>query len=303
MRKEWLEKDYYAALGVPKDASQDDIKKAFRALARKLHPDNNPGDAAAEARFKDINEAYETLRKPETRKEYDQTRDLGYYAGGPTGQQQRVRVEDIFGGQQQGGARDLFSGFQDLFGGGGRQAPRQGADARGSVHLSFHEALQGATRELSVGSDKVKVKIPKGIAPGAKVRVKGKGGPGSNGGPRGDLYVEVGVGSHPVFKRTGKKDLTINVPISYPEAALGATISVPTLDGTTKIKVPAGSTTGTTVKLTGKGVETPRGKGDLLVRFTIAVNPNASADEKEALATLRSAQATWNPRSQLGVPT
>lgn len=302
MRKEWLEKDYYAALGVSKDASQEEIKKAFRELARKLHPDNNPGDDAAEARFKDVNEAYETLRKPETRKEYDQTRNLGYYAGDPTGQQQRVRVEDIFGGQP-GGAQDLFSGFQDLFGSGRRQTPRQGADAHGSIQLSFHEALQGATRELSVGSEKVKVKIPKGIAPGTKVRVKGKGGSGANGGPPGDLYVEVGVGSHPVFKRTGKKDLTIHVPVSYPEAALGATISVPTLDGTTKIKVPPGTTTGTTVKLTGKGVETARGTGDLLVRFSIAVNPDASADERQAISALRSAEAEWNPRSQLGVET
>lgn len=300
MRKEWLEKDYYAVLGVAKDASQDEIKKSFRNLARKLHPDSNPGDAAAEARFKDVNEAYETLRKPETRKEYDQTRDLGYYAGDPTGQQQRVRVEDIFGGQH-GGAQDLFGGFQDLFGGARRQTPRPGADARGSIQLSFHEALQGATRELSVGNEKVKVKIPKGIAPGAKVRVKGKGGPGTNGGPRGDLYVEVGVGTHPVFSRTGKRDLSIEVPISYPEAALGATISVPTLDGSTKIKVPQGTTSGTTVKLSGKGVETASGTGDLLVRFVIVVNPDASPDERQAISALRTAEAGWNPRSKLGV--
>ncbi len=301
MRKEWLEKDYYAALGVSKDASQDEIKKAFRALARELHPDRNPGDAAAEARFKDVNEAYETLRKPETRKEYDQTRDLGYFAGDVTGQQQRVRVEDLFGAQG-GGAQDLFGGFQDLFGGGRRQ-PRKGGDASGVLHLSFHEALQGATREVTVGNETVKVKIPKGIAPGAKVRVPGKGGPGVNGGPRGDLYVEVRVGKHPIFERTGKRDLTIEVPVSYPEAALGATISVPTLDGSTRIKVPQGTTTGTTVKLTGKGVKTASGTGNLLVRFVIAVNPDASADERQAISALRSAEANWNPRTHLGVTT
>ena len=302
MRKEWLEKDYYATLGVDKGASQDEIKKAFRALARKLHPDKNPGDAAAEARFKDVNEAYETLRKPETRKEYDQTRDLGYFAGDPTGQQQRVRYEDIFAGQQ-GGAQDLFSGFQDLFGGGRRQQARQGADATGRLQLTFHEALQGSTREMVVNGQTVKVRIPKGIAPGAKVRVKGKGGPGTNGGPPGDLFVEIRVGTHPIFERTGKRDLSIRVPISYPEAALGATISVPTLSGSTKIKVPAGTTTGAVVKLTGKGVETPSGTGNLLVRFEIAVNPSAGPEVQEAISALRDAEAGWNPRSHLGVGT
>jgi DnaJ-class molecular chaperone len=302
MRKEWLEKDYYATLGVSKDASPDEIKKAFRALARQLHPDNNPGDAAAEARFKDVNEAYETLRKPDARKEYDQTRDLGYYAGDATGQQQRVRVEDIFGGQP-GGAQDLFGGFQDLFGGGRRQQARQGADASGRLQLSFHEALQGSTRELSVSGRTVKVKIPKGIAPGAKVRVKGQGGPGINGGPPGDLFVEIRVGTHPIFERTGKRDLSIHVPVSYPEAALGATVSVPTLDGATKIKVPAGTTTGDTVKLTGKGVETSNGTGDLLVHFEIAVNPTAGPEERQAISALRTAEADWNPRSHLGVGT
>ncbi|MCZ7534039.1 MAG: DnaJ domain-containing protein [Acidimicrobiia bacterium] len=298
MRKEWLEKDYYATLGVAKDASQKEIKKAFRNLARESHPDNNPGDATAEARFKEINEAYDTIGDDETRKEYDHARDMGYFVGGPGGGQQYVRVEDLFGGPG-GGTQDLFGGFQDLFTGGRRQ-PRKGADLTGSVHLSFHEALQGATRELSVNGKSVKVKIPKGISSGTKVRVKGKGAPGSNGGPAGDLYVEVTVGSHPIFGRTGNRNLTIEVPISYPEATLGATISVPTLDGATKIKVPPGTTSGTTLKLSGKGVETSSGKGDLLVTLVIAVNPNPGSDEREALTALRTAEADWNPRARLG---
>lgn len=298
MRKEWLEKDYYATLGVAKDASQKEIKKAFRSLARSSHPDNNPGDAAAEERFKEINEAYDTIGDEETRKEYDHAREMGYFVGDPGGAQQHVRVEDLFGGA--GGAQDLFGGFQDLFSGGRRQ-PRKGADAAGSIHLSFHEALQGATRELSVNGRNVKVKIPKGIASGTKVRVAGKGGPGVNGGPPGDLYVEVGVGSHPIFERRGKRNLAIEVPISYPEATLGATISVPTLDGSTKIRVPAGTKTGTTMKLSKKGIETPAGTGDLLVTLVIAVNPNPGADEREALATLQNAQSGWNPRARLGV--
>ncbi len=302
MRKEWLEKDYYATLGVAKDAPQKEIKKAFRALARSSHPDNNPDDEAAEERFKEINEAYDTIGDEETRKEYDHAREMGYFVGGPGGGQQYVRVEDLFGGQRsgtRGGTQDLFGGFQDLFT-GGRSQPRKGADATGSIQLSFHEALQGVTRELNVNGRTIKVKIPKGISSGTRVRVKGKGGPGANGGPAGDLYVEVTVGSHPIFGRTGKRDLTVEVPISYPEATLGATISVPTIDGSTKIKVPAGTTSGTTLKLSQKGVETSSGAGDLLVTLVIAVNPNPGSEEREALAALRTAESEWNPRARLG---
>jgi molecular chaperone DnaJ len=300
MRKEWLEKDYYAALGVAKDAPQDAIKKAFRDLARELHPDNNQGDAEAEARFKEVNEAYETLRDPETRKEYDHARQMGYFVGGPGGGQQHVRVEDIFGGFGGGSGQDLFGGFQDLFSGGRRRAQR-GQDVAGSVTLSFHEALTGAVRELSINGNTVKVKIPQGIASGTRVRVPGKGGPGANGGPAGDLFVEVRVGTHPVFERVGKRDVRIEVPISYPEAVLGATIAIPTLDGSTKIKVPPGTTSGTTLKVSGKGVKTAKATGDLLVHLTIAVHPDPSSDERQAIAALRSAEADWNPRKHLGV--
>lgn len=298
MRKEWLEKDYYATLGVDKNATQKEIKKAFRALARDSHPDNNPEDDTAEARFKDINEAYDTIGDEEIRKEYDHARELGYFVGEPGGGQQHVRVEDVFGGHA-GSGQDVFGGFQDLFTGGRRQ-PRKGHDVSGSVSLSFHEALQGATRELMVDGAKVKVGIPKGISSGTKVRVKGKGGPGANGGPPGDLYVEARVGTHPIFGRSGKRDVTVDVPISYPEATLGATISVPTLDGSTKIKIPAGTASGTTLKLTKKGVETASGFGDLLVTLAIAVNPQPGADERQALAALRAAETSWNPRARLG---
>lgn len=303
MRKEWLEKDYYATLGVAKDAPQDQIKKAFRTLARESHPDNNHGDSGAEARFKEINEAYETVGNEETRKEYDHARQLGYFVGDEPGGNgaQRVRVEDIFGGQGVNPG-DLFGGFQDLFA-GGRRAPRRGADATGSTTLSFHEALAGVTREMTVDGRTVKVKIPQGIAPGTKVKVTGKGGQGSNGGEPGDLYVEVKVNPHPIFGRSGKRDLTLEVPVTYSEAALGATIEIPTLGSPTKIKVPPGTEPGATVKLTGKGVETSRGTGDLLVTFTIAVNPDIGSNERKLLEELRSAEAGWNPRTRLGVST
>lgn len=302
MRKEWLEKDYYAELGVSKNASNKEIKKAFRALARKFHPDNNPGDKTAEARFKEVNEAYDTVGTQETRKEYDHAREVGYFVGDPGGGQHRVNVEEMFGGGFSGRSpQDLFGGFQDLFTGGRPQTrPMKGADATGSVTLSFHQALEGATRELIVNGSKVKVRIPKGIATATKVRVKGKGGPGANGGPSGDLYVTVSVGSHPIFGRSGKRDLTVDVPITYPEAALGATIAIPTLEGTTKIKVPAGTSSGTTLKLSGKGVETSESTGDMLVTLTIAVSMDPTEEEREALEALRITEAGRNLRSHLG---
>jgi molecular chaperone DnaJ len=299
-----MEKDYYAELGVDKDADHKTIKKAFRKLAREFHPDNNPGNDSAEARFKEINEAYDTIGNEEQRKEYDHVREMGYFVGGPAGNQQYVRVEDLLGGDgfSGGTAQDLFGGLQDLFGGGRRPArPQKGQDVSGSITLSFHEALSGPTKEFSVGPATVKVKIPKGVADSTKVRVKGKGGPGANGGPAGDLYVEVRVGDHPIFGRSGKKDLTINVPITYTEAALGAVISIPTLNGATKIKVPPGTQPGKMMKLTGKGVETARSTGDLLVTIDVAVPTELSEAEQQALAALQESESNWNPRKHLGV--
>jgi molecular chaperone DnaJ len=304
MRKEWLEKDYYAELGVKKDASATEIKKAYRKLARQFHPDNNPGDAAAETRFKEINEAYDTIGNAEARTEYDHAREMGYFVGGPQGGQQYVRVEDLFGGGvRTGTSDDIFSGFQDLFGGGRQRAPRptKGQDVAGSISLSFHEALSSTTREFQVGGTSVKVKIPKGVADGTKVRVAGKGGPGSGGGPAGDLYVTVHVGTHPLFARQGKKDLGLTVPITYTEAALGAVVTVPTLEGSTKIRVPAGTQSGAKLKVSGKGVETQSGTGDLVVTLQVAVPTRTSDDERAALEALRAAEKDWNPRSVLGV--
>jgi len=179
--------------------------------------------------------------------------------------------------------------------------PQKGADAAGSITLSFHEALAGTTKELNVGGNPVKVRIPKGVSDGTKVRVKGKGGPGVAGGPQGDLLVRVRVGTHPIFSRKGKRDLTIDIPITYTEAALGSIISVPTLDGSSKIKVPAGTQGGATMKLSGKGVETAKGSGDLLVTLHIAVPPSTSDDVRSALDALRIAEDGWNPRTHLGV--
>jgi molecular chaperone DnaJ len=308
MRQDWLEKDFYSVLGVDRNASQKDIKKAFRRLAQEFHPDNNPGDAAAEARFKEIGEANDILSDPEKRAEYDQVRDAfsrGAFMGGPGGGgAQYVRMEDL------GDIGDLFSssgvfgGFSDLFGRGGRRGPQPGGDLEAEVTLSFNEAIDGTTRTLTVdgpeGRRSVTVKIPSGINEGARIKVKGKGRPGLNGGPAGDLYVKVRTGKHPIFTRTGK-DLRIKVPLTYPEAVLGAEIRVPTLDGSVTLKVPAGSSPGKTLRVSGKGVKTQKGVGDLLVTLDVAVPDELRDEERELIEKLRAAESQQNPRSHLGV--
>ena len=305
MRKEWLEKDYYSTLGVTKDASQKEIKKAFRKLARDLHPDNNPNDADAEARFKEVNEAYDTLSDREQRKEYDHVREMGYFVGDPGGQQQYVRYEDVFQGGGGGGLEDLFGGFTDLFGRGQRAqrapTPMAGQDFETDLSLTFHEALAGDTRTLNINGQQVKAKIPKGIADGTKIRLKGKGGPGANGGPPGDVYLRVHVSDHPIFKRPDKKNLAITVPVTFTEAALGSVVDIPTLNGSTKIRVPAGTQSGKTLRVPGEGVETASGTGDLLVTLEVAVPTELSDEQRELLEQFKDRSGAENPRSHLGV--
>ncbi len=304
MRKEWLEKDYYATLGVSKNASDKEIKKAFRKLAREFHPDNNPGDAVAEARFKEVNEAYDTLSDADDRKEYDHVREMGYFVGDQGGHQQYVRVEDVFGGDMGGGGfQDLLGGLGDIFGQGARRQqprPMAGRNLQSDLSLTFHESLAGPTKTVGIDGRTVKVKVPQGIADGTKVRLKGRGEPGANGGPAGDLFVRVHVASHPVFGRSGKRDLTIAVPVTFAEAALGAVILIPTLDGDTKIRVPAGTQGGTTMKVSGKGVEVSNGSGDLLVTIEVTVPTDLSDTQRELLETFRD-DAPENPREHLGV--
>jgi len=227
---------------------EKEITAAYRRLAKKHHPDNNPGDAGAEARFKEISEANTVLSDPEQRSQYDQAREMfarGTFVGDPGGGAQYVRIDDLgdlgdlFGG-------GLFGGLGDLFGAGGRRAQprsRHGGDVEAEVSLSFHEAVQGATRTLTVqgpdGRRQVTVKIPAGVNDGARIRLRGQGQPGQQGGTAGDLYVRVHAGSHPLFSRSGR-DLKVRLPISFTEAALGADIVVPTLDGKVTLRVPRG---------------------------------------------------------------
>jgi molecular chaperone DnaJ len=310
VRREWVEKDYYQILGVEESASDKDIQRAYRKLARQYHPDSNPDDPAAEAKFKDVSEAYHVLADPQQRREYDEVRSAfarGAYVGGPGGGAQYVRVEDLGDLGDLFGGGGMFGGLGDLFGGGRRArttGPRKGADVESEAHLSFHEAISGVTRTLKVtgpsGTRDVTVKIPAGVNDGARIRVRGKGMPGENGGPAGDLYVRVHTAGHPVFGRSGR-DLTIDVPIRYTEAALGAQIPVPTLDGKVTVKIPPGTTSGTTFRVRGKGVATPKGTGDLLVTVEVAVPAHPGDEERAALEALRAVEVQHDPRTHLGV--
>ncbi|WP_433874827.1 DnaJ C-terminal domain-containing protein [Sinomonas atrocyanea] len=316
--QDWVDKDFYAILGVPKDASAADIKKAYRKLARKYHPDTNAGDLEAEKKFKDITEAHHVLSDPEERQQYDAIRAMGgaRFAPGGAGGAGAAGFEDLFGGLFGGGtgrhSRGFSTGnippeFADLFGGGfggggGFQAPPQrGADRQATTTISFAGSIRGTTIGLREPSGEViDVRIPAGIRDGQKVRVRGKGGPGSGG--AGDLMVTVHVTPHPFFAREGD-NLRIHVPVTFDEAVLGAQIDVPTVDGqTVKMKVPAGTSSGRTLRLKGKGVKTSKGAGDLLVTIDVVVPQNLSKEAEEAVrafaeATAKNGQS--DPRAHL----
>lgn len=314
--QDWIEKDFYSALGVPKDADDAAIKKAYRKLARKYHPDQNPGDAAAEAKFKEIGEAYAVLSDSEQRQQYDAVRAMAgggaRFAAGPGGGGTNG-FEDVFGsmfgggagpnvryqqypqggGQyaQGGGFEDILSsmlGGQGGFRSGGRQragftTPQKGPDVAAETTLPFRTAVEGATVEFTVDGRKVKTKIPAGVNDGRKLRIRGKGRPGSGGGDAGDLVVTVHVGPHPVFTLDGA-NLRMTVPVTFAEAALGTTVEVPTLDGhTVKLKVPAGTPTGRVLRVKGRGVTSAKTQGDLLVTVQVAVPQKLSKKAKEAL--------------------
>jgi molecular chaperone DnaJ len=379
VRREWFEKDYYQVLGVAKNASQAEIKKAYRKLAQKYHPDANPSDKAAEDRFKEISAAYDVVGDEEKRKQYDQVREMaasgfggsgggfpgGDFPGGGFPGGQRVRVEDL------GDLGDLFGG---LFGGGagrrrGRGAPPQrGADLETEVRVSFDDAMAGTTVPVRIdgpapcprcggngaepgttpttcpqcggdgqvqvnqgffavsqtcptchgagrivqdpcsqchGSGSVRrtrsfqVRIPAGVKDGARIRLAGRGEPGGPGARAGDLFVVVRVAPHPVFARTGN-DLTLELPVTFAEAALGANVSVPTLDGPVTLKVPGGTQNGQTFRIRGKGAPRKGGHGDLLVTVKVDVPKKLSREEKQLLKQLQEIEKE-SPRRRLGV--
>jgi molecular chaperone DnaJ len=394
--RDFIEKDYYAALGVAKDADAAAIKKAYRQLARELHPDKNPGNSQAETRFKEVSEAYDVLSDPKRRAEYDEARRLfgsggfrpgagapggfsgGFPGGAPGGQ--TFDLGDIFGGAgapgagRAGGLGDIFGG---LFTGGapgagtrGRQqaasGPARGQDVETEATLGFDEAVLGVTVPLRMQSPgtcptchgngakpgtsphtcpvcngagvtsrsqgafafsepckecrgtgsvvddpcpeckgsgvttqtrTITVRIPAGVKDGQRIRLAGKGAPGRRGGPAGDLFVVVHVTGSELFGRNGN-DLTLTVPVSFAEAALGTTLTVPTLDGSVSLKVPAGTSSGRTFRVRGRGVHTKGAAGDLLVTVEVAVPARLTPGAREAIEKL-AAELPDDPRPEI----
>ncbi|MGI8940014.1 MAG: molecular chaperone DnaJ [Iamia sp.] len=378
-QREWFEKDYYEVLGVASDADQKAVTKAYRKLARELHPDANPGNARAEQRFKDVSAAYDVIGDADKRKEYDEVRALAAQGGGfgpggfgPGGA----------GGFGPGGATfdagdlgDLGAVFGNLFGrgrgrSGGRagRRPQPGHDLETDLHLSFADAVNGVTTTVGLLADavcstcdgvgaapgtrpttcprcggqgsiaedqgpfsfstpcpqcsgrgsiiedpcptcrgtgierrprEVKVRIPAGVTDGKRIRVKSRGTPGRDGGPAGDLYVVCRVTPHHLFRIKGT-DLTLTLPVTYPEAALGADVSVPTLDGGhVTVRIPEGTPTGRTLRVRGRGVPAKKGTGDLLVTIEVAVPAKLTAAQRKAIEDLAALQADQSPRADM----
>jgi molecular chaperone DnaJ len=300
--QDWFNKDFYAILGVPKGASQAEIKKAYRKAAKDNHPDRHPGDVAAEKRFKEMGEAYSVLSDAEQRKQYDGVRAMGgggprFQAGGPGG----AGFEDAFGGVFNGGAA-RGQGFEDILGGlfgGFNRGPQRGSDVAAATEVSFRQAAEGATVTLSMDGARVSTRLPAGVADGQKIRLRGKGRTGAHGGPPGDLILNIHVGRHKVFTVDGK-NLRMSLPVSFDEAVLGATVEVPTLSGErVKVKVAAGTSSGTTLRVKGKGIVGKDGAGDLLVRVDVHVPTKLTKQAREALQAFALETAKEDPRERL----
>jgi len=321
--QDWFDKDFYKVLGVSKDISEADLKKTYRKLARKYHPDSTQGDPAAEAKFKEISEAYSVLSDKEQREEYDQIRAMG--AGGARFQAPGAGAsggfEDVFSrfGQPRGGSYqttdfdDLFSMFGQQAGGFGSGrfgqstggfrgygGPQRGADVTARTTLDFQTAVKGETITLAGEDGKpFKVKIPAGVADGQKIRLRGRGRPSPDGGEPGDIVVSVTVRPHPVFTRDGL-NLRLTVPVTFTEAALGATIEVPTLGGDpVKLRVAPGTPSGRVLRVKGRGVQTAKGTGDLLAEVQVAVPSHLDEQAKEALERFHELEPKENPRADL----
>lgn len=320
-------KDYYATLGVNKTASAEEIKKAFRKLALKYHPDRNPGDQAAEARFKEASEAYEVLSDTDKRRKYDQFGRYWKQAGAQPGGRPygRSSTNVDFGGFDFGQYGSFEEFINDLLGGMGgstrtrstrtaspgtgyrsttgfrteyQTAPRGGGVSEANLKLTLSEAFRGVQKRLNLNGEIIDVRIPAGAKPGSRVRVRGKGTMDPMTRQRGDLYLNVTIDPHSFFTFDGD-NLTCEVPISPDEAVLGGSIDVPTPDGQVSMKIPPGIRTGQTLRLRGKGWTSPKGdRTDQLVKIIITTPANPSSLEKEYYEKLRNARST-SPRTHL----
>ncbi len=306
-----MAEDLYSVLGVQKTASADQITKAYRKLAKKLHPDLNPGDTAAEEKFKQVSHAYSILKDPEQRGKYDrgeidasgqerpQQRYYREYAGGPEG----ARYHSTAGFEDIGAFSDLFG---DMFGaGGGPRGGRGGArfsmrgqDAQYHLDIGFLDAVNGTKQRITLpDGGTLDVTIPPGVTEGQVLRLKGKGMPGLGEGGPGDALVEIGVMPHPVFTREGN-DIMVELPIRFDEAVLGGKVEVPTIGGRVAVTVPPGSNTGQTLRLKGRGVKTRGGTGDQLVKLSVMM-PETIDDDLKRFAEEWKKTHSYDPRRKL----
>lgn len=305
-------KDYYDILGVKKTANDDELKKAYRTLAKKYHPDKNKGNKDAENKFKEISEAYAVLSDKEKREQYDR---LGSEAFGAGGQNpfagfdfsEFMNSGGAGGRGRRGSSRsrtvDFTDLFGDLFGGGGggrgfEPQPQRGQDVEAEATIDFRDAIQGTTLELrSPDGGSTKVKVPEGVADGQRLRIRGKGTHGAMGGPAGDLQLLVHVKPHPFFERRGD-DIYIELPVTVGEAIRGGEIEVPTIHGPVRARIPKGTQGGQTFRLTGKGVKRKNSSGDHYYKVQVAVPRELSPDALEAVDKMESSYRE-NPRANL----
>ena len=317
------DRDLYKILEVSREASPEEIKKSYRRLAKDLHPDRNPDDKESEERFKDVSGAYTVLSDVEKRKLYDQFGEMGLREGfDPEAYQAATQGAGGFGGFDFGdifgrGSRGRAGGgptgpvefnFEDLFGGAARgrggyvRAPQKGADIQSEVTIDFRDAVLGCMRELSLrtreGERTLKVRIPAGVRNEGKIRLRGQGGLGANGGPAGDLVLKVKVRKHPYFSIRGKQ-LHVRVPVTPLEAYAGAKVSIPTPEGSVQLSIPAGSQNGSKLRLRGKGIQQKdKPKGDLIAHLEIVLPEGHSEEVEEALKTVQDAFES-DPRADL----
>ena len=293
--KDLYEKDLYKVLGVSKTDDASAVKKAYRKLAKDLHPDKTKGDKKLEDRFKEVSEAYEVLSDEKKRAEYDEMRDA-YKSGripqgGPQGgYQSNGNFQDIFGG---GDPNDIFS---TLFG-GGRRGPSKGQDLQTETTISFRDSIFGREINLRLSDQTVTTRVPAGIKDGAKIKLKGRGAPGQ-GGP-GDLFITINVTKHPVYTRDGD-NLLMTLPVTFDEAALGADIAVPTLQGEeVKVRLAPGTNNGKVLRLKGRGVTRNHASGDLLITIEVTVPQRLDAKAKKALEEFAEATSSESPRKDI----
>lgn len=324
-------RDYYKILGVSKNASKEDIKKAYRSLARKYHPDLNPDDKMAEEKFKELQEAHEVLSDEEKRKTYDMFGSAEFRPGGqttwrragdPGGSSYQYTYsskdfpgfedifKDIFGFRgdpraRRGAGRGAGGTFRDIFTYASREKPTKGKDLEYQIEIDFNTAIKGGVRDISISrqklnnviTEKLSVKIPPGVATGSKIRVQGKGESGGRG-DKGDLYLRIKVKPHPIFKRK-QDDIYLELPITYYEAALGKQVDVPTIDGTAKVSIPSGVQNGTKLRLKGKGVQNVKTKarGNQYVEIKIVMPDNIKESDKELFEKLAESNP-YDPRTK-----